>query len=183
MARGSNQATTAASSAQNLSNGLASNADALYGTLAPELEAEAAHPSGFSPSDLAAMRTGAMQSAGGSMAGAVGRGALLGARTRNAGAPGAAIGEAAREAGETLSNAAAGIAGKNAELKARQEQAGLSGLEGLNADELGEGVRSLGIVPQAVNANTNAQDASYDWAKYLLDPAMQAAGSSFKFRV
>ncbi|MGH9343308.1 MAG: hypothetical protein ACRD19_06050 [Terriglobia bacterium] len=176
MARGSKTATTAATSAQNLSNGLASNANALYGSLAPELESEAAHPAGFAPSDLAAMRTGAMQSAGGSMAGAAGRGALLGARTRNAGAPAAAIGDAARTAGEQLSQRAVGIAGQNAELKAHQQQEGLSGLEGLNAEELGQGVNALGIVPGAVNANTNAANASYDWAKYLLDPAMQAAG-------
>lgn len=181
MARGSTQATGAATSAQNLSTGLESNANALYGALAPELESEAAHPAGFAPSDLAAMRTAAEQSAGGSTAGAVGQGALLASRTRNAGAADAAIGESARSAGESLSKRAVETEAQNAELKAHQQQEGLSGLEGLNAEELGQGVNALGIVPSAVNANTNAANASYDWAKYLLDPAMQAAGSSFKF--
>lgn len=180
MARGSQQATTAATSAQNLSNGLQTNANALYGALAPELESEAAHPAGYAPSDLAAMNTAAQQSAGGSQAGAVGQGSLLASRTRNAGTADAAIAQSARTAGENLSKAALGTQLKNADLKQHQQQAGLSGLEGLNAEELGEGVQSLGIVPSAVNANTNAANASWDWAKYLLDPAMGAAGSTFQ---
>src|SRR5690348_4147207 len=82
MARGSEQANTAATSAQNASNQFGANANALYSTLAPELMSEAAHPSGFGPQELARMNTAAQQSAGGANAGAVGQGALLAQRTR-----------------------------------------------------------------------------------------------------
>jgi len=181
MARGSTQATTAATSAQNLSNNLASNANALYGELAPELETEVTHPAGYSPTDLAAMDTAAQQSAGGSQAAAVGQGSLLASRTKNNGTADAAIGQSARSAGQNLSNAALKTQLSNANLKQHEQQSGLSGLEGLTNAQTGASIGALGVVPQAVNANNGAINASYDWAKYLLDPAMQAAGSSFRY--
>lgn len=180
MARGSNQATGAATSAQNLSNSLQGNAASLYGTLAPELQAEAAHPAGYSPSDLAKMNTAAQQSAGGGQAGAMGQGSLFASRTRNAGSADAAIADSARSAGQNLSKAALATQIKNADLKQHQQQAGLSGLEHLYGTNVGAGVGALGEVASNVNANTNAEDASWNWSKYLLDPAMGAAGSTFK---
>ncbi len=178
MARGSTQATTAGTSAQNLSNGLETNSNSLYGALAPELQTEAAHPAGYSPTDLAEMNTAAQQSAGGSQAGAVGEGSLLSSRTKNAGTADAAIADSARSSGEALSKDALDTQLHNADLKQHQQQAGLSGLEGLYGTDLGGSVSSLGQVAGDVNANTNAASQSWDWAKYLLDPAMQAAGSA-----
>ena len=176
MARGSTQATGAATSAQNLSNSLEGNASSLYGSLAPELSAEAAHPAGYAPGDLAKMNTAAQQSAGGGQAGAVGQGSLLASRTRNAGSADAAIADSARSSGQQLSKAALGTQTKNADLKQHQQQAGLSGMENLYGANLGAGVSSLGQVAGDVNANTEAANSSWNWAKYLLDPAMQAAG-------
>jgi hypothetical protein len=80
MARGSDQAKTAATTGQNLANTYSGNAGQLFNTLAPVLQSEVAHPPGFTPPDLAAMDTAAQESAGGSMAGAVGQGGLLAAR-------------------------------------------------------------------------------------------------------
>ena len=178
MARGSTQATGAATSAQNLSNGLQGNAQSLYGSVAPELQAEAAAPSGYAPADLAAMNTSAQQSAGGSQAGAVGQGALLAARTRNAGAPAAAIGQSTRTAGQQASNAAVGIQAKNAGLKEEQRQAGLSGLENLYGRDLTGATTALGEVAPAINANTNAANESWDWTKFVLDPLLAAGGGA-----
>jgi hypothetical protein len=180
MARGSTQATSAATSAQTLSNGVQSNASALYGTLAPELETSVAHPAGYSPTDLAAMNTTAEQSTGGSQAGATGEGALLASRTRNAGTADAAIAESARTAGQQLSSDALKTQVSNAALKQHQHDEALSGLEGLYGTDLGAGVSALGQVANNVNANTNAAEQSWDWAKYILDPAMNAAGNSAK---
>ena len=47
MARGSNQAQTAANSGQGLSNTGAANSASLYGTLAPELTSEMTAPPGI----------------------------------------------------------------------------------------------------------------------------------------
>lgn len=181
MARGSDQAKAGATSAQNLSNQYGGNAQALYGAVAPELMAEAAHPSGYAPSDLASMNTAAQQSAGGSMGGAVGQGALLSSRTRNAGTADAAIGQAARDSSAALSKAAVGIQGKNADLKQKQRQAGLSGLENLTGLNTGASVNALGQVASNVNADTNAQNASWDWSKDLFGPILGAASNSKRF--
>lgn len=181
MARGSTQAVGAATSAQNLSNQQNNNSNALYGQLAPELEAESAHPSGFSPMELSDMNTAAQQSAGGSTAGAVGQGSLLASRTRNAGTADAAIAQAARNGSQAASSAALKPQLANASLKQSNRQAGMSGLQNLYNTNVGSSIGALGQVAPNVNADTQAKNASYNWAKYILDPAMEAAGNAAKF--
>lgn len=178
MARGSDQAKAAATSAQGLSNQFAGNAGAGYAALMPELTTEAAHPAGFNPTDLARMNTGAQQTAGGSEAAAVGQGALLGSRTKNPGAAPAAISEAARESGQQLSKNALGIQTANAGLREQQRQEALKGLQGVTANETGASIGALGEVAPNVNADVNAKNASWDWAKNILDPVLGAAGGA-----
>jgi hypothetical protein len=178
MARGDTTAQSGETAALGNSNTLNTNAQGVYGSLAPTLAAEVAHPAGYSPSDEAALNTAAQQSAGGSQAAAVGQGGLLAARTRNAGAPAAAIASSARSAGQGLSQAALKIAGQNADLKNRQQQEGIAGEEGLYGTGVSGGNQALGELANNANANTNASNASWNWAKYILDPAMQAAGSA-----
>lgn len=181
MARGDTSAQTAETSANKLSNTYGGNAGALYGSLAPQLESEAAHPSGYTPTQLSAMNTAGQQSAGGSMAGAVGQGGLLAARTRNAGAPASAIDSASRNASAVASKAALGTQTRNADLQQQQRQAGLSGLGNLYGENLNGSIGSLGQVAANSNANTNAENASWDWSKDLLAPILSAAGSSVKY--
>lgn len=177
MARGDQNAQTAEKSANNLSGSYGGNAGALYSTLAPQLMTEAAHPAGYAPSDMSAMNTAAQQTAGGSQAAAVGQGGLLAARTRNAGAPAAAIDSAARSASQGLSKASVGIQGKNADLKQKQQQAGLSGLGNLFGENLGGSTNALGQVAANSNANTNAENASWNWSKNIFQPILSAASS------
>jgi hypothetical protein len=177
MARGSTDAQGAATAAQGISNQASGNAGALYSTVAPALETEMAHPAGFDPTTEAAMNTGAQQSAGGSQGAAVGQGALLAARTKNAGTADAAIGQSSRSAGEKLSKGLLATQMANAHLKAQQQQEATEGLENLYNTNEGASVGALGQVANNVNANTNASNASWDWAKYILDPAMEDASS------
>ncbi len=177
MARGNNQAQQAATSGLNLSNALSGGANSLYSSLEPMLMSESVNPQGFSPLDIGAMETAAVQSAGGAESGAMGRGALASARRRNAGSEQYSTEEAARTGGQQLSNATTGILGANANLKARQQQAGLGGLQGLYQSQLGNSIGALGIVPSAVNANTNAVNSSWDWASKLFDPILAAGGA------
>ena len=167
MARGNDTASGAATSAQNISSTAAGNAGALYGTLAPQLEAEAAHPAGFAPADLAAMDTSVQQSAGGTQAAATGAGGLMAARTRNAGAPMAAVAKAARTGGEIASEGALGTQIKNAGLEESQRQAANSELGNLYGVNQGSSVNALGQVAGNINADTNAENASWDWTKGL----------------
>lgn len=153
--------------AQNLSNQLSANSANIYGSLEPQLQAEAAHPQGYSPTQLASMNTSAMQSAGGSQAGTVGQGALLAARTRNAGAEQNAVGQGTRQAGQNLSNAAVGTQVKNANLQQQQQQSGLSGEAGLYNTDLGASENALGISNSALSgANTSSADNL--WSQMLL---------------
>lgn len=170
MARGSNQATGAATQAQNNSNQLFESGSSIGNFLAPELESQAANPQGFSPTDMAAMDTAGLQSAGGSQAAAVGAGALRDARTRNAGGSDATAAQSGRDASATAARTALGSRVANAEAKQGQRAQALGGLGNLYGTNVTGSNQALGIVPSAVNANTNAQNASWDWANYLLDP-------------
>lgn len=181
MARGSSQANAAATTGQSLANTYSGNAQSLFGTLVPTLTAQAANPQGMSPLDIAAADTASMQSAGGANAGAAGQRGLLAARTRNAGAGEAAIAASSQGASEALSRSATSTRLRNAALKEQQRESGLRGLEGLFGQSLAGGNQALGIVPQAVNANTQAENASWDWAKDLFDPILGAAAGSKRF--
>lgn len=178
MARGNGQAQAASTTANQNAGTEFGNAESLYGSLAPTLESEAANPSGYAPSDLAGMQTEAQQTAGGTEAGAVGQGAMFGARTRNAGAAPAAIADASRAAGEQLSKNSLGISTGNARLKQQQKQEALGGLEGLTNLETGAANNSLGQVAGNVNANTSAINASYDPFTDIVNPLLQTAGKT-----
>lgn len=178
MARGDQQASGAEGQSNSNANAFFGNANSLYGDLAPTLEGEIAHPAGYAPSDLSSMETGAQQSAGGSQAGAVGQGGLYAARTRNKGGAAAAIADASRGAGQQLSKNLLGIRSANANLKNQQQQAGISGLTNLTGLETGASNQALGNVAALSNANTNAENASYDWAKDIFDPILSAGGAA-----
>lgn len=172
--RGDQQASGAEGQSNANSNTFMGNANSLYGDLAPTLEGEIAHPAGYAPSDLSAMETGAQQSAGGSQSGAVGQGGLYAARTRNKGGAAAAIADASRGAGQQLSKNLLGIRSANANLKNEQQQAGISGLTNLTGLETGASNNALGNVANLSKANTDATNASYDWATDLFDPTLKA---------
>jgi hypothetical protein len=109
------------------------------------------------------------------MAGAVGQGGLRAARTRNEGGSDAAIAESARNAGRTVSRAALGTELADTELKQRKEAAAKGELGQLYGISTGGANQALGETANNVNANTNAENASWNWAKYILDPTLEAA--------
>lgn len=152
--------------AQQLEGQLTANAANIYGGLEPTLQAEAAHPAGYTPTQKAAMNTAAQQSAGGSQSGTVGEGALYSARTKNAGAAQSAIGAGTRGAGANLSRAAVGTELADANLAQKKQQAGISGLGGLYGTELSGGENALGLSNSALSGA--AQSSSMNpWNKIL----------------
>ena len=176
--RGDQTASTAETTSAGNAGQFMGNASSLYGDLAPTLEGEIAHPAGYAPSDLSAMETGAEQSAGGSQAGAVGQGGLYAARTGNKGAAAAAIADASRGAGQQLSKNLLGIRSANANLKNEQQQAGISGLTNLTGLETGASNNALANIAPLSQANTAAQNASWDWSKDLLAPILDAGSKA-----
>ena len=161
-------------SAQDLSKSLTGQAASIYGGLAPQLQAEAAHPAGFTPSQVASQNTAAQQSAGGTEAATVGQGGLYAARTKNAGAAQNAIGAGTRGAGANLSKAAVGVQNNQADLQQKQQQEGIAGLGGLYSTDLGGGEKALGLSNEALSG-ANTADASNPWMKLLLQ-GMQSGG-------
>lgn len=165
--------------ANRLASSLTGNASGIFGGLEPTLQAEAVHPSGYTPTQKAAMNTAAQQSAGGSTAGAIGQGRLYAARTRNAGGAKAAIGEGVRGAGENLSNAAVGTEVKNANLQQRQQQEGLGGLESLYGTDLRGGEDALGLSDRALGVANQAKPSYWQqMATAAGTPIAKAAGNA-----
>lgn len=177
MARGSDSAQTAANTGNQFANTYGGNAGSVFSFLSPTLMNQAAHPAGMSPTDLAATDTATRQSAGGTQSAAVGQGLLKAMRTRNAGGADAAIEASSRNAGNQATNAALQTRLKNAALKMSQQQGAESELGGLYGTSVGGSNAALGEVANDVNANTNAANESWDWAKFILDPAMAGAGT------
>ena len=104
------------------------------------------------------MTTAAEQTAGGSNAGATGQAGLMAARTRNIGSGQATAANASTKAGENLSEINTGIQSKNADLKAKQQQAGLSGLEHMYGTDVGAGEGALGISNQSLSDAGNLKN-------------------------
>lgn len=152
------------------SNQLGANAGALYGPISSQLQTQAAHPTGLTPSQMAAQNTAAQQSAGGSMAGTVGQGALMAARTRNAGAAQNAIAQGGRQASQNLSNAALSTEQQNAGLQNQNQQNAMRGEQSLYGSELGGSQNALGLSNQALNTANSAKPSF--WQQF----AGQAAG-------
>ena len=177
MGRDNPQATTAATTAQGLSGTYSGNAANIFGALEPMLASQAAHPSGMSPTDIAAADTAAQESAGGGQSTAVGQGALRAARTRNAGGADAAIGDASRSAGRELGSSALRTRIASSGMKNANQRAAESGLGNLFSENLSGGNQALGQVAGDVNANTNAENASWDWSKDLFMPLLGAGTS------
>jgi hypothetical protein len=150
--------------ANNLEGMYTGNAAAVNSTLTPALTQEAINPTGYTPTQMAAQTTAAEQTAGGASAGATGGALLRAARTRNAGAAPAAIGEANREGAQELSQTNAGIQTRNADLQQRQKQQGISGLEGVYGQDVNAGENALGLSTGALN---DAGHLSNYWQQLL----------------
>ncbi len=176
--RGNEEAQQASKSGLGYSRTLQGQQGSLYGTLAPAYSRDIANPVGLSPNDKARMNTAAMESEGGANAGAVGQSALQAARTRNAGGADAAIQESAREAGRGVTRAGLGTELADTELKQRKEAAAKEGMGQLYGISTHAGNEALGQVAENVKANSTAEEQSWNWAKFILDPALQAGGTA-----
>lgn len=149
------------------------NAAGVNSVLQPSLAAEAAHPSGYTPAQVASQTTAAEQTAGGANAGGTGSALLRAARTRNEGAAGGTIAQVNRQGGENLSQTNANIQTKNADLAQKKQQEGLSGLQGLYGENVGAGENALNLSNSALKDAGSLQNF---WQQLLLQ-GVQTAGT------
>lgn len=157
--------------ANNLENQYSSSALGIGSSLAPQLQAESTSPGGYNPSEIGAMQTSAEQAAGGGAAAGVGEAGLRANRTRNIGSGQAAGAAANRGASQDLSQVNAGIQTGNANLKAKQQQEGLSGEGALYGEDVGAGESALGLSNSAVGDAGKLQNF---WQQYLLQGMQDA---------
>lgn len=134
-----------------------------YGTLNPIYTQEATNPQGFTQQQTANQLTASAQNLGGGVAADVGQGALLAARTNNAGGATAAIDAAAHGAQAQQSENALGVQNQSAMLARQQQQQGLAGLNGIYDDANrtgGDYLNTANSAAQAAAANKLA------WTKF-----------------
>lgn len=174
MARGSDQANAQANTSVGQNSQLFGQGTGIYNTLAPSLESQAANPQGFGAPTLARMNTEAQESAGGSNAGAVGQGALEESRTRNAGGAGAALAKAARLSSGNLQKATLQTNIANEGLKEQQRETAQRGLEGLYGTDVTGANAAAGEVANNVRSNADQENASWGWARNVLQPVLAA---------
>jgi hypothetical protein len=151
------------------------NASSLYGTLNPTLSTMATNPQGINPADMAKIQTSNMQTAGGANAGAVGQGSLLSARTKNAGTADAAIAKSGEAASQNLSKANLSAQNENLNLKQKQQEEGLTGLNSLYGTNSREALGGLDASNAALK-NYAAAPQSF-WQKYLQGLGAQGMNS------
>ena len=147
-------------------SGQANNA---YNVAAPIYTQMATNPQGYTPQQNANMLTASAQSLGGANASAVGEGALMAARTNNAGGYQGAVDDAMRNAQAQQSENALGIENKSALLARQQQQEGLAGLGSIYSDANSTARGYLGEADQAAQANP--------WMK-ILTTAMQGGAQA-----
>lgn len=151
-----NQAKDTFGQAKGVAGQSQSNANSIYGPLLQQYQAEATNPQGIGTTGLNAENTASQQSTGGSVAGSVGQGNLMAARTRNRGSFQVAANDAARAGmARNSQNAVENIA-SNERLKQVQKQAGLAGQQSLYGQNLQALLAALGAQNQSTNALTEA---------------------------
>jgi hypothetical protein len=151
-------AKAATSTAQSTGSDFASKSNDIGSTLVPQLTQEATHPQGYNPNDLNSMLVAGEQGAGGATSGVTGQANLEAARTHNTGALSGVLDQAARQKQQQLSQNALDVQGKNADLKQRQQQAGLAGLQGIYGTDVNANLKAQGLVPEDIGAWTQAHE-------------------------
>jgi hypothetical protein len=159
-----------------LSKQYGGQSDALHSQLSGIYTQNATNPQGMSQGDMNDIRTSAMESAGGSVAGAVGQGNLAAARTGNAGGYQAALADSARQGIAT--NSANALKSKliNTTLKEQQREEGVSGLQHLQSADQAGTLSAMGLDTGAINAETTAGQSG--WFQNMTDLIRAGSGAA-----
>lgn len=147
--------------ASNWASPLMQQAQSEQQTLLPFFNQELLNPQGFNPQTLGEMTTASGQSTSSALGNAAQQARLNAARTGNMASLPGVIDEAARSAMKTGSNNALDINLKNQELKNAQQQAGVSGLNGLSNEDIQAALNSLNAASGASQAWGSANQSAW----------------------
>jgi hypothetical protein len=149
-----------------------SNSGSSWNALFPTLTKDITNPEGLSAKEKADMNTASSQSTGGSVAGAVGQGGLMGERTKNPGALGTALDSASKHAGETNSKNALGVEVASSNLAHEKQQSALAEMGNL----YGTNVKGLGEMLDAANNALGTYESAKENQGSILGNMSQLAG-------
>lgn len=168
MARGAQaQASHAANTAATTAGGYGAGAGSIGANLIPGLEAEATGNIGYTPEQQNNQLVAGEQGAGGANAGVVGRAMLSAGRTRNSAALSGVEDEAARSKERQLSENALNVSNESAKLAQQKQSEAQGRLAGLYGTDVSAQLRAMGLIPEDVNAETNAGKSG--WLQNTLD--------------
>jgi hypothetical protein len=170
-------AKNAATTAGNVGAGYGADASNVSSQLLPFLTRELNNPTGYTQQQRGAMLGAAEGGAGGATAGLNTEANLAAARNRNSGSLSGAIADASRQKDKALASTSEGIEAQNAGVQQQQQQAAASGLAGLHGQDVEAQLKSMGLIPEAVNASIAANKAPWDTLGNFLKNAGSAAGS------
>lgn len=178
MRSAADQASKAANDASNTATQYGSAASNVNSQLFPFLTRELNSPQGYTQQQQTAQLGNAMAGTGGATAGINTEANLASARNRNSGGFSGALDQAAREQEKNLAGAAEGIASKNAALQQTQQQGAAEGLSHLYGMDTQAQMRAMGIVPEDVNAEVNANKSG--WFQNLTGLLASINGAGYK---
>ena len=154
-------ATQAGKTASSVGAGYAGQAQDIYSEFIPMLRREAAGGMGLTPTQKSQELTAAEQGAGGAAGSISGQAGLTAARTRNSAALSGVQDAAARAKTQAASQANLGIENESTNLANARQQAALGQLQGLYGTNVNAQLGAMGLIPQDVNAGTNAGKAGW----------------------
>jgi len=182
------QAKTAFNTASGTAGEAGANASQVNSTLTPYLERELQNPTGYTPDELNKMNVASEQGAGGAESSLKGEAAGQVARTRNSAGYSTALDEAARDKTRALSEDSLNIQGQSAKLAQQKQEQAASELGGIYGTDVKETLGAQGLMPEDINAGTNAGKSG--WFQNMTDLINSlkpggstggGAGSSFSF--
>jgi hypothetical protein len=136
-------------------------AGGIGGMLVPYLESSLTNAPGFGPAAENAMLVKGLEGAGGAASGIAGEAGLRAVRSRNVGGTTGVLDEAAREKMRTSAGVGLDVATKNAMLQAQQRSQAQQQLEQLYGTNVGAQLKAQSLVPEDINAWTNASKAGW----------------------
>jgi len=162
MARGPQaQAANAGKTAAATGAGYGTAATGISDTLVPQLNAEATGNIGYTPTQQNNMLVAGEQGAGGANASVAGQAGLAAGRTRNSAATSGVLDEAARDKTRQMSTNALDVSNQSAQLAQKKQQSAQQQLQGLYGTDVHAQLGSMGLIPQDVNADTNAGNSGW----------------------
>lgn len=169
------QASNAANTASSTGANYGAQAAGVNSQLLPFLTRELNNPQGYTQGQNTAMLGAAEAGAGGSTAGLNTEANLAQARNRNSGGFSGALDNAAMQKDKALAHTSEGIAANSANLAQEHQQSAAQGLAGIQGLDTNAQLKSMGLIPEDVNAEANANKTG--WLQDMND-TLTAVGSA-----